>query len=59
MLYKIGISTIIFGCLMFVFGVSLFTYTGNLNDITRNLGLYSFVLWLPILILGDHYNHTF
>lgn len=37
---------------MLVFGLSLFSYKGNLNDVIRDLGEYSIVFWLPILIFG-------
>jgi hypothetical protein len=38
---------------MLLFGVSIFTYTGNsLNPVISWLGKYSFLFWLPVLMLG-------
>jgi hypothetical protein len=38
---------------MLLIGGSLFTYSGPpLNPIINNLGKYSFLFWLPVLIVG-------
>ena len=50
---KIGIGVTILGIGMFVLGASLFTYQGErLNPIISDIGMYSFLLWLPTLITG-------
>ncbi|RLJ71965.1 hypothetical protein BCL90_4787 [Pedobacter alluvionis] len=37
---------------MFIYGISLFSYKGDLSFILKDLGEYSIVLWLPVLIIG-------
>ena len=50
---KIGILIIVTGIGMFVLGVSMFTYRGPiLNPFISKMGMYSFFLWLPAIILG-------
>jgi len=50
---KIGIGMIITGIIMLFVGGSLFTYQGErLNPIISDIGMYSFLLWLPIIITG-------
>jgi hypothetical protein len=50
---KIGILIIVLGIGMLVLGASLFTYSGPaLNPIVSKMGMYSFFLWLPTIILG-------
>lgn len=52
MLLKFGISLVIIGIIMFIYGISLFSYRGDLSFILKDLGEYSIVLWLPVLIIG-------
>ena len=49
---KIGIALILLGILMFFLGVSVFAYRGAINPIFSKIGMYSFILWLPTIILG-------
>ncbi|MCK3685813.1 hypothetical protein [Maribellus sp. YY47] len=49
---KIGIGLSILGALMFLTAASLFTYRGSINPIVSKIGMYSFMLWLPAIILG-------
>ena len=50
---KIGIIMIIVGVIMFFVGASLFSYQGKpLNPIISDVGMYSFILWLPTIITG-------
>lgn len=49
---KFGIGMVIMGGLMFFLAASVFTYRGNINPIVSNTGMYSFVLWLPTIIMG-------
>ena len=50
---KIGIGFILLGIAMFIVGVSFFTYRGErLNPMISDIGMYSFFLWLPTLIMG-------
>lgn len=48
------ISLIIIGLgfLMFVFSISLFTYTKTLNTIVSKLGELSFIFWMPTSLVG-------
>jgi len=48
----LGIILIILTVMMAIFGVSLFSYYGELNATINKIGEYSFILWLPILISG-------
>jgi len=49
----IGLSIILLGVGMFVFGASMFTYQGKeLNPIVSKLGMYSFFFWLPTIAVG-------
>lgn len=49
----IGVCLILLGIVMFFFGVSMFTYQGNnLSPLVSKAGMYSFVLWLPTIIIG-------
>ena len=49
----IGILIILLGIGMFVFGVSIFCYQGNsLSPLTNTLGKYSFMYFLPTIIIG-------
>jgi len=52
MLTKVGLSLIILATLMFTYGISIFTYIGNLSLTQKDLGEYSFVFWLPVLLIG-------
>ncbi len=53
MYQKIGMGIILLGFSMFIFGVSMFTYQGpELSSIIIRLAEYSFVFWLPTLLLG-------
>jgi hypothetical protein len=49
---KIGIALIITGAILFVVGVSMFTYRGEINPIVNLIGEYSFIGWFPTLLLG-------
>jgi hypothetical protein len=50
---KVGTGIIILGIAMFLFGASLFSYQGpRLHPIISDVGQFSFMLWLPRLILG-------
>ena len=37
---------------MFLFGASMFTYTGKISPIISNIGMYSFLFWLPTVFMG-------
>jgi hypothetical protein len=52
--YKtIGVILIILGIAMLVFGTSIFGYQGKrLSQIISDLGFFSFILWLPTIIVG-------
>jgi len=52
MLLKFGISLVIIGIIMFIYGISLFSYRGDLSFILKDPREYSIVLWLPVLIIG-------
>lgn len=48
-----GIAVVILGIGMFLYGVSMFTYQGpSLNPILIEIGEYSFLLWLPTMVIG-------
>ncbi|MDB4902541.1 MAG: hypothetical protein JWQ63_1822 [Mucilaginibacter sp.] len=48
-----GISLTLLGIGMFCFGVSIFVYQGKpLSNFINEAGKYSFMLWLPMLIIG-------
>jgi hypothetical protein len=48
-----GLFLIILGVAMLFLGASLFSYSGPpLNPIVDKLGMYSFLFWLPVLIIG-------
>lgn len=49
---KIGLGIISLGVIMFFIGASMFTYSGNINPIVSKIGEYSFIFWLPTIILG-------
>ena len=50
---KIGTGLIILGVGMLLTGGSLFSYQGpRLNPIISDIGMISFMLWLPTLIVG-------
>ena len=49
---KIGLGIIGLGVIMFFVGASMFTYRGNINPIVSKIGMYSFLFWLPTIILG-------
>ncbi|AFD05231.1 hypothetical protein Solca_0074 [Solitalea canadensis DSM 3403] len=50
---KIGIILTVLGLLMFVAGVSMFTYQGKpLSPFLSKIGMYSFILWFPVVIIG-------
>jgi len=50
---KVGIVFILLGFVMFVVGASFFTYQGGkLNPIINFVGMVSFFMWLPIIIIG-------
>lgn len=49
---KIGLGIIGLGIIMFFVGASMFTYRGNINPIINKIGMYSFIFWLPTIILG-------
>ena len=50
---KIGIGLIILGVLMLLVGGSLFSYQGErLTPIISDIGMISFMFWLPTLITG-------
>jgi len=49
---KIGIALIILGVILFIVGASVFSYRGEINPIVSGIGEYSFIAWLPIVILG-------
>lgn len=49
----VGIVVVVLGIGMFLYGVSLFTYQGPpLSSFEIKMGEYSFVLWLPAIIIG-------
>ncbi|WP_428329255.1 hypothetical protein [Mucilaginibacter sp.] len=49
----IGIILILTGLGMFCFGASLFAYQGPpLSNFVSKLGEYSFLYWLPTIIIG-------
>ena len=48
----VGFVILILGVLMFVFGASMFTYLGDINPIISEIGMYSFLLWMPTIIFG-------
>ncbi len=49
----IGICLIVLGIVMLFFGASMFSYQGNnLNPLLSKAGMYSFILWLPAIIIG-------
>jgi hypothetical protein len=48
-----GLLITILGVAMFLFGMSMFSYSGPaLNPIVSDIGKFSFFLWLPTLIIG-------
>jgi len=50
---KLGTALIILGVVMLLIGGSLFSYHGErLNPIISDIGMISFMLWLPTLIVG-------
>ena len=50
---KIGIAVTILGIGMFFVGASLFSYQGpTLSPIISDIGMYSFLIWLPTIITG-------
>jgi hypothetical protein len=50
---KIGTVLVILGIAMLFTGGSLFSYQGpRLNPIINDIGMISFMLWLPTLIVG-------
>ena len=50
---KVGLGLILSGFAMFFIGVHFFTYQGpGLNPIINLVGLYSFMLWFPHIIIG-------
>jgi hypothetical protein len=49
---KIGGLLIILGMVMFVIGVSLFSYTGHINPMIKSFGEISFLGWLPTIMIG-------
>jgi len=50
---KIGIAIILLAVAMFVLGMSLFSYQGPaLNPVISKIGMWSFLLWIPTIILG-------
>ena len=50
---KLGAGLVILAVAMLLVGGSLFGYQGKrLNPIISDIGMISFVLWLPTLIVG-------
>jgi hypothetical protein len=50
---KIGSGVTLLAIGMFLLGIGMFTYQGPpLSPIILQLGEYSFMLWLPALIIG-------
>jgi hypothetical protein len=50
---KIGTGITLLGVGMFILGAGMFTYQGpELNPIIFKMGEYSFVFWLPVLLIG-------
>ncbi|MCE4566368.1 hypothetical protein INQ51_18755 [Maribellus sp. CM-23] len=49
---KLGIAISILAALMFIIGASVFTYRGNINPVVSKIGMFSFMLWLPTIIVG-------
>ncbi len=48
-----GLLIIILGIAMLLFGSYMFSYQGkSLNPDISKLGMYSFFLWLPTIIVG-------
>jgi len=49
----IGKGLIALGIAMLFFGASLFSYSGKpLDPIISTIGKYSFLLWIPTIVLG-------
>ena len=49
----IGVLIILLGIAMFFYGVSIFCYQGNsLSPLANTLGKYSFMYFLPTIIVG-------
>ncbi|WP_147425634.1 hypothetical protein [Mucilaginibacter gracilis] len=49
----LGILTILLGIGMLIFVATMFSYQGSeLNPLVSKLGMYSFLFWLPIILLG-------
>jgi len=50
---KIALWIIGLGVIMFFTGASIFTYRGNaLHPIISKIGMWSFILWFPMVLLG-------
>lgn len=49
---RIGLGIIGLGVIMFFIGASMFTYRGNIYPVVSKIGEYSFIFWLPTIILG-------
>jgi len=49
---KIGLGLIGVGVVLFLVGVSLFSYRGNIHPMVSKIGMYSFFLWFPTILLG-------
>lgn len=50
---KIALWIIGLGVIMFFTGAGIFTYQGKaLHPIVSKIGMWSFILWLPMVILG-------
>lgn len=49
---KLGIGISILAAFMFIIGASVFTYRGNINPVVSKIGMFSFMLWLPTIIVG-------
>lgn len=47
-----GLITIVLSVLMFLFGIQMFTSSGNFSKFTIKLSEFSFAFWLPFLIIG-------
>lgn len=51
-IYKLGFSIAILGIVMFGLAIDQFSYRGEVNPLLSKIGMWSFVLWLPVLIAG-------
>ncbi len=51
-LVKLSILILAIGAIMFVIGVHTFTFRGTISELYKQIGMFSFLAWLPTLLLG-------